>query len=106
LAQVAGERGIAPTAASADIEVRGIKVDVTGDGAEDARSKGWQAAQRLAWAKINGPKLSDGQLSGLVSAIVIEREQLGPRRYIATLGVVFDRQRAGGYLGGKTQAAR
>lgn len=106
VAQVAGERGIAPTAASADIEVSGIKVDVTGDGADDARSKGWQAAQRLAWAKINGPKLSDGQLSGLVSAIVIEREQLGPRRYIATLGVVFDRQRSGGYLGGKTQAVR
>ncbi|MDT8281133.1 MAG: heavy-metal-associated domain-containing protein, partial [Erythrobacter sp.] len=50
--------------------------------------------------------LSDGQLDGLVSAIVIERERLGPRRYIATLGVVFDRQRAGSYLGGPAQVAR
>lgn len=106
LAQVAGERGIAPTAASADIEVKGISVDVTADSAEEARAKGWREAQRKAWAKINGPALSDGQLDGLVSAIVIERERLGPRRYIATLGVVFDRQRASGYLGGAQQAAR
>jgi hypothetical protein len=106
MAQVAGERGIAPTAASADIEVKGVSVDVTADSAEEARAKGWREAQRKAWAKINGPELSDGQLDGLVSAIVIERERLGPRRYIATLGVVFDRQRASGYLGGAQQAAR
>ncbi|TAD75636.1 MAG: heavy-metal-associated domain-containing protein [Sphingomonadales bacterium] len=106
LAQVAGERGIAPTAASADIEVRGIAVDVQGKSAEDARANGWREAQRKAWEKLKGPKLSDGQLQGLVSAIVIERERLGPRRYIATLGVVFDRQRAGSYLGGAQQAAR
>ena len=105
-AQVAGERGIAPTAASADIEVKGISVDVQGKSAEDARSNGWREAQRKAWEKLKGPKLSDSQLEGLVSAIVIEKERLGPRRYIATLGVVFDRSRASGYLGGATQAAR
>ena len=106
IAQVSGERGIAPTAASADIEVKGISVDVQGKSAEDARSEGWREAQRKAWEKLKGPKLSDAQLSGLVSAIVIERERLGPRRYIATLGVVFNRQRASGYLGGAAQAAR
>jgi len=106
VAQVAGERGIAPTAASADIEVRGISVDVTADSAEEARAKGWREAQRKAWDKIKGPKIADGQLDGLVSAIVIERERLGPKRYIATLGVVFDRQRASGYLGGVQQASR
>ena len=106
IAQVSGERGIAPTAASADIEVKGISVDVQGKSAEDARSEGWREAQRKAWEKLKGPKLSDAQLSGLVSAIVIERERLGPRRYIATLGVVFNRQRASGYLGGAQQAAR
>jgi hypothetical protein len=106
VAQVAGERGIAPTAASADIEVKGVSVDVTADSAEEARAKGWREAQRKAWARINGPQLSDGQLDSLVSAIVIERERLGPKRYIATLGVVFDRQRASGYLGGAQQAAR
>lgn len=106
VAQVAGERGIAPTAASADIEVKGISVDVQGKSAEDARSNGWREAQRKAWEKLKGPKISDSQLDGLVSAIVIERERLGPRRYIATLGVVFDRQRAGAYLGGTAQATR
>lgn len=106
LAQVAGERGIAPTAASSDIEVKGISVDVQGKSAEEARANGWREAQRKAWEKLNGPKLSDSQLDGLVSAIVIERERLGPRRYIATLGVVFDRQRAGSYLGGAQQATR
>lgn len=106
LAQVAGERGIAPTAASADIEVTGITVDVQGKSSEDARTNGWREAQRKAWEKLKGPKLSDSQLEGLVSAILIERERLGPRRYIATLGVVFDRSRASGYLGGAAQAAR
>ncbi len=106
LAQIAGERGIAPTAASADIEVKGISVDVQGKSAEDARTNGWREAQRKAWEKLKGPELSDSQLEGLVSAIVIERERLGPRRYIATLGVVFDRSRAGAYLGGAQQAAR
>ena len=106
VAQIAGDRGIAPTAASADIEVKGIKVDVQGKSAEDARANGWREAQKQAWAKLGGPQLSEGQLDGLVSAIVIERERLGPRRYIATLGVVFDRQRASGYLGGAQQASR
>lgn len=106
VAQVAGERGIAPTAASADIEVKGISVDAQGKSAEDARANGWREAQRKAWAQINGPQLSDSQLDALVSAIVIERERLGPRRYVATLGVVFDRSRARGYLGGAQQASR
>ncbi|MEO0463701.1 MAG: heavy-metal-associated domain-containing protein [Pseudomonadota bacterium] len=100
LAQVTGERGIAPTASSADIEVRGIEVDVKADSAEEARQKGWREAQFKAWNKAGGPALADGQVSGLVSAIVIQKERVGPKRYIATLGVIFDRQRAGRYLGG------
>ena len=103
LAQVTGERGIAPTASSSDIEVRGIEVDVTADSAQEAREKGWREAQRLAWSKAGGPKLPDRDIASLVSSIVIQREQLGPRRYIATLGVIFDRQRAGSYLGGRAR---
>lgn len=56
-------------------------------------------ARRKAWEKLEGPDISDSQLDSLVSAIVIQREQLGPRRYVATLGVIFDRARAGGLLG-------
>jgi hypothetical protein len=35
----------------------------------------------------------------MVSGIIIEQEQIGPKRYIATLGVLFDRARTGELLG-------
>lgn len=105
-AQVEGERGIAPVANSTDISIGGIEVDVRGDNSADARAKGWIEAQRKAWAKLGGPTISDGQLQSMVSAVVIEREQIGPRRYIATLGVIFDRARAGGMLGEGGQVRR
>lgn len=105
-AQVEGERGIAPIAASADIEVSGIEVDVSADTGEEAREKGWTEAARKAWEKIKGPKISESQLRSMVSAVVIERERLGPKRYIATLGIVFDRQRAAAYLGSQEAAER
>jgi hypothetical protein len=105
-AQVSGDRGIAPVASSTDIEVRGIEVNVTADNAEEARTKGWREAQRQAWQKLGGPTIPDGRLDSLVSAIVIEREQLGPRRYIATLGVVFDRARARELIGGSGERSR
>jgi hypothetical protein len=98
-AQIAGDRGIAAVAASGDIQVGGIEVDVTAKSAEEAREDGWRQAMKLAWKKIDGPAIPDGQLYSLVSSVVIEREQLGPGRYIARLGIVFDRARAGGLLG-------
>ncbi len=106
LAQVDGERGIAAVASSSDIDVGGIKVDVRGDNSEDAQKKGWAEAQRLAWKKLGGPTVSDGQLDSMVTAVVIESERIGPRRYIATLGVIFDRARAGRMLGSAGQKTR
>lgn len=103
LAQVTGERGIAPTASSSDIEIRGIEVDVTGDTPQAAREAGWREAQSKAWEKAGGPDLPDAKIASLVSSIIIQREQLGPRRYIATLGVIFDRKRSGQYLGGRAR---
>ncbi len=105
-AQVGGERGIAAIAASRDIQVSGIEVDVHADTGEEARTQAWAEAGRMAWEKLDGPELSDSQIEGMVSAIVIERERLGPKRYIATLGVVFDRQRADSYLGSEGEAPR
>ena len=99
LAQVEGERGIAAVASSGDIQIGGIRVDVSGKNADEARESGWKLAQRLGWEKLKGPKVSDSQLESMVSAIVIEHEQIGRRRYVATLGVIFDRSRAGGLLG-------
>ncbi|MEM7780626.1 MAG: heavy-metal-associated domain-containing protein [Pseudomonadota bacterium] len=100
MAQVSGNRGIAPTASSADIEVRGIEVDIRAETGLIARDRAWRRAQREAWRRVGGPAINDNQLSGMVSAIVIQRERIGPKRYVATLGVTFDRQRAGRYLGG------
>ncbi|MCH2495952.1 MAG: heavy-metal-associated domain-containing protein [Erythrobacter sp.] len=105
-AQVGGERGIAPVASTSDIQVSGVEVDVHADTGTEAREKAWVEAQRKAWERLDGPALSDSQIEGLVSAIVIERERLGPKRYIATLGVVFDRQRASRYLGAQDEATR
>ena len=99
IAQVSGERGIAPVAASTDISVGGIEVNVVGKSPEDAREQGWKQAEVLAWKKIGGPDIPPAQIESMVSAVVIERERVGPRRYVATLGVVFDRKRAGALLG-------
>src|SRR3546814_1625996 len=77
---------------------------------------GYREAQRQGWkmlfARMTGkplssaPGLSDSVLDGLVSGIVVEREQIGPTRYIARLGVMFDRGRSGQLLGVKGQALR
>ncbi len=107
IAQIDGpKRGIAPIASSGDFEVEAIKVVGKGNNAEEARRDGWEQAQRLGWAQLwakskggTGGVLSDSSLNAIVSAIIVEEEQIGPRRYVATLGVVFDRARAGQLLG-------
>jgi len=106
VAQVAGDRGIAPVASSSDIEVGGIEVNVLGKSPEDARMLGWREAQRKAWKKLGGPDMPDARIESMVSAVVIENERLGPRRYVARLGVIFDRKRAGGLLGAGGEVAR
>jgi len=101
-----GDRGVAPLASTGDFEVMGVEVNVSGKNAFEARKKGWEEAQRKAWKMLykrtqggETSGLSDGQLNNIVSAIVVEQEQIGPKRYVATLGVMFDRARAGSILG-------
>ncbi len=105
-AQVAGDRGIAPIASSRDINVGGIKVDVRGATAEEAQQAGWVLAERLAWKKLGGPAMSDSQIDAMVASVVIEQEKISPHRYIATLGITFDRSRAGGLLGAGGEQTR
>jgi len=106
------DRGVAPVDSSGDFEVSGVRVDVAARTAEAARLGGWRLAQRRAWAQLTqrlgaGTQgLSDAALDGLVSSIVVEREQIGPTRYIAVLGVLFDRARVGAALGLATGTAR
>ena len=101
-----GDRGVAPLASTGDFEVMGVEVNTTGKNAFEARKKGWEEAQRIAWKMLykrtqggDTSGLSDGQLNNIVSAIIVEQEQIGPKRYVATLGVMFDRARAGSILG-------
>ena len=105
----AGDRGILPIDSSGTLEIGGIKVDVGGKDAASARFAGWRIAQRegfrALWAKTNkrpiseAPTLSDAVLDSLVASIVVQHEQSGPNRYIAELGILFDRSRAGALLG-------
>ena len=114
-AQIEGNsRGVASVRSTGDFEVSGIEVNVRGKNADAARFAGWKEAQRKAWVRIwrksrRGaavPALSDAALNNIVSAIVVEEEQIGPRRYIAKLGVMFDRVRAGPILGIKGRLRR
>jgi hypothetical protein len=104
-----GDRGILPLDSSGTLEVGGIHVDVGGKDAQSARYAGWRVAQRLGFKKLwaqahklpisQAPNIPDPVLDQLVSSIIVEREQIGPTRYIADLGILFDRARAGQLLG-------
>lgn len=110
LAQMeSGERGILPIDSTGTLEVGGIHVDVSGADAQSARFAGWREAQREGFKKLwaethrrpisEAPTLPDSTLDGMVSSIVIQREQIGPTRYIADLGLLFDRARSAQLLG-------
>lgn len=109
--QGGGAGGVAVDA-SGSFEVSGVQVDVKGKDADAARQGGWRLAQRKGWEmlsqRLTGKKssLPDGTLDALSAGIVVEREQIGPDRYIARLGVLFDRARAGAILGVSTQVTR
>ncbi|WP_026325579.1 hypothetical protein [Sphingomonas sp. Mn802worker] len=106
LAQIeGGDRGVAAVDSSNDYEVGSVSVDTTGPNAQAARLAGWREAQRKAWVQLSqrlgggGGLVPDGTLDSLVTAIVVGNEQIGPNRYIAQLGVLFDRARTAGLLG-------
>ena len=109
-AQLEGEeRGIPPLDTTSNFQVNGINVDVHADDPERARTEGWRRAQAEGWKQLwaqtthrpasQAPSLPDSVLNSIVSGIVVEQEQIGPHRYIARLGVLFDRARTGQMLG-------
>ena len=103
------DRGILPIDSSGTLEVTSIHVDVGGADGQSARFAAWRIAQREGfrklWAKLHNapanqaPNLPDSTLDQIVSSINVEREQIGPNRYIADLGLLFDRARAAQFLG-------
>lgn len=100
IAQIEGERGIAPVVASNDIEIGNIEVDATGRNAQEAKLNGWREAYKKAWEAAHGPALDAGTIESIVAGVVVEREEIGPHRYRAKLVVAFDRGRAGQYGAG------
>lgn len=90
---------------SGSFEVSGVEIDVRAKDAESARMGGWRLAQRKAWTMLaqrltgHGSTMGDSALDGIVTGIIVEREQIGPNRYVAKLGVLFDRNRAASILG-------
>ena len=90
--------------------VGGIDVDVTAKNVEDARRKAWTEAMRRAWPilwsrlaglpEAQAPRLSDGEIDAMVAGIESQGERFSATRYIARLGVVFDRSRAADRIGG------
>ncbi len=101
-----GDRGVQPLDSSSSYEISGVTVDEVGVNANDARMKGWREAQRLGWQMLwqkmhgsAGPGLSDGALDSMIEAVVIEDEQISSNRYIAHLGILFDRVRSSEVLG-------
>jgi hypothetical protein len=100
-ASVEDDTGVGGSAFS----VTDIEVDSSGKSPEEARIAGYRVAVREAWpqlwARLTGygsataPKLPDSTLEAMVSAVEVQNEKFSTSRYIATLGIVFDRNRAG-----------
>lgn len=90
--------------------VNNIDVDVVAKSTDAARLGAFREAQRkswpMLWSRMTGkpgnqaPRLNDGALDSMVAGIEIEAERFSSTRYIGRLSVIFDRVRAGKYLGG------
>lgn len=101
----APEQTEAPAAGGSAFLVGDIAVDVVAGSAEAARVAAFREAARLAWpqlyARMTGvaasgaPKLPDSAIEAMVSGIEVQSEHFSDKRYVGTLGVVFDRGRAG-----------
>ncbi len=90
--------------------ITGIPVDTAGKTTYDARLAAYRIARTKAWPLLwnrltgqpaaSAPRLDDGSLQQMVAGIEIEGERFSATRYIATLGVVFDRARASARFAG------
>jgi|TARA_R100000501_G_scaffold17911_1_gene34730 hypothetical protein len=105
-ARSAGE-GDAASAANAGVAfaVEGIQLDVRAATVEQARDAAFREAPRQAWPRLwarmtgneidEAPAMTDAALDAMIESIEVEAERFGDGRYIATLGVIFERTRAG-----------
>ena len=109
LVAVVGANPVRAQDSGSAFAIGGIDVDAVGRNVDEARTIAFREAQRRAWKQLyarmtgnpvsSAPTLGDSALDGIVSGVEIEAERFSTKRYIARLGVVFDRVRAGKYLG-------
>ena len=107
-------RDAATSSGSSAYVIGGIAVDTAGKTTYEARLTAYRVARAKAWpilwsrltgmGEASAPRLGDGALDQMVAAIEIEGEQFSTTRYIATLGVVFDRARASRAFAGTSGA--
>jgi hypothetical protein len=98
----AQDEAAAPAAVS--FTQRGVPAEATAENGVIARERALAAGRRAAWDRIASPagvtrQLSDSQIEGMVSSIVIEEERTSPTRYTGRITVNFNPGRARGYLG-------
>ena len=107
-------RDTASATGSSAYVIGGIAVDTAGKSTYEARLTAYRVARAKAWpilwsrltglGEASAPRLGDIALEQMVAAIEIEGEQFSTTRYIATLGVVFDRARASRAFAGTSGA--
>ena len=94
--------------------IGGIAVDTSAKTTYDARLAGYRIARAKAWPILwerltggsasSAPRLGDNVIEQMVAGIEIQGEKFSTTRYIATLGVVFDRARAAAHFDGTAGA--
>jgi cardiolipin synthase len=80
---------------------RNVPAEATAENAVVARDRALAAGQRLAYERMAGQLglsrgVSDSQIEGLVSSLVIESERITPRGYSGRITVNFNPARVGG----------
>ena len=94
--------------------IGGIAVDTSAKTTYEARMAAYRIARHkawpLLWARLTGeaantaPALGDNVIEQMVAGIEIQGERFSTTRYIATLGVVFDRARSSAHFVGTVAA--
>jgi hypothetical protein len=84
---------------------RGVPAEATAENGVIARERAFVAGRRAAWDRIASAagvtrQLSDSQIEGMVTSIIIEEERTSPTRYTGRITVNFNPGRVRAITGG------
>lgn len=88
---------------------RGVPAEATAENGVIARERAFVAGRRAAWERIASAagvtrSLSDSQIEGMVTSIIIEEERTSPTRYTGRITVNFNPGRVRAITGGSGTA--